>query len=223
MSLKNTTLGQDSGMYQYGIGQTSNYGIFRHGSPAGTEIIPVFYGENTGPIELGDIDTISYSTHRELTQIRPLGRVGPAGFVQGKRTIAGSIIIKLREGSEIRKILGSTAPYYNRMLHDELPPFNIVIVMPAMTDDGLIDPNLSPYVIVISGIKIVDTASSVSVDDTLIEQQFSYIATDIRDMTSSTLIHSYHPEEEIIPVNDSTQDKPIYSDDLTNLSNLENA
>jgi hypothetical protein len=139
--------------------------------------LPVFYGENTGPIELEDIDTISYSTHREITQIRPLGRVGPAGFVQGKRTIAGSIIVKLRQGSELRKILG-------------------------------------PYVIVISGIKIVDTAGTVSIDDTILEQQFSYIATDIRDMTGSVDLRNFTPDEDIDPIHDPSLEGEAYPNDL---------
>lgn len=179
-------------------------GEIQAGSPAGTDIIPVFYAEGTGPIEMGDIDTISFSTHREIMQIRPLGRVGPAGFVQGKRTIAGSIIVKLRQGSELRKILGRSHMYYNRMLQDELPPFNIVIIVPITTNDGLLVSGANPYVIVISGIKIVDTASSVSIDDTIMEQQFSYIATDIQDLTSAVDLTVLTPDSEIDP--DTSED-----------------
>lgn len=205
------------GMYKYGLSQVTEEGVFERGSPAGTEIIPVFYGDGTGPLQLNDIHTISFSTHRELTQLRPLGMVSPAGFVQGKRTIAGTIIVQLRRGSEIRKILGDSYPYYNRMLHDELPPFNIVVIMPSMKDDGLVNPNVTPYVTVIFGIKIIDTASSVSIDDTVIEQQFSYIAMDMRDMTSSIDMRSYHPEDEEQSIHDNSLDDKLYADDEGNV------
>ena len=43
-------------------------------------------------IELGELQTISYSIHRENSPVRTLGHVNPRGFVKGSRTIAGSLI-----------------------------------------------------------------------------------------------------------------------------------
>jgi hypothetical protein len=48
---------------------------------------------NQGDIlELAELQTISYSMHRENSPIRTLGHVNPRGFVKGSRTIAGSMI-----------------------------------------------------------------------------------------------------------------------------------
>ena len=43
-------------------------------------------------LPMGDVQTLSYSIHRENTPVRFLGHAGPVGFVKGSRTIAGSII-----------------------------------------------------------------------------------------------------------------------------------
>ena len=43
-------------------------------------------------IELGELQTISYSIHRENSPVRTLGHVNARGFVKGSRTIAGSLI-----------------------------------------------------------------------------------------------------------------------------------
>jgi len=43
-------------------------------------------------LELAELQTISYSMHRENSPVRTLGHVNPRGFVKGSRTIAGSMI-----------------------------------------------------------------------------------------------------------------------------------
>jgi hypothetical protein len=43
-------------------------------------------------IEMGDLQTVSYSMHRENSPIRTLGHSNVRGFVKGARTIAGSLI-----------------------------------------------------------------------------------------------------------------------------------
>jgi len=52
-------------------------------------------GKITSPgdvIDIGEIQTISYSIHRENTPIRTLGHSNVRGFIKGGRTIAGSLI-----------------------------------------------------------------------------------------------------------------------------------
>lgn len=41
---------------------------------------------------LGDIQTLSYSIHREKTPVRTIGRTSPPAYTAGTRTIAGSLI-----------------------------------------------------------------------------------------------------------------------------------
>jgi hypothetical protein len=173
--------------HPYSIGTN---GQFRWGSPTGTEIYPVFYIPGGDPIIMGSVDTITYSIHREKLQVRPCGRVSPGGVVRGKRTIAGSMIFKIFQGSEMRNMLPQSAIYRNKILADELPPFTIVITIPAVGEDGQVRGDASqapPYIIAITGVEIVDQAFSLSIDDTIVEQSFSYIARDIIDIQDSSL------------------------------------
>jgi intein/homing endonuclease len=50
------------------------------------------------PLVLGDLQTISYSVHRESKPVRLLGKVNPAGFVSGPRCIpaSGKVFVKDR-------------------------------------------------------------------------------------------------------------------------------
>ena len=41
---------------------------------------------------IGDIQTLSYSIHREKTPVRTIGRTSPPAYTAGTRTIAGSLI-----------------------------------------------------------------------------------------------------------------------------------
>src|SRR5688572_20434554 len=74
-------------------GSFSTTGPIAYHSFSGADIVAqiVIPGEKT-PITLGELQTISYSTHRENTPVRFVGHVNPVGFVKGPRTIAGSLI-----------------------------------------------------------------------------------------------------------------------------------
>jgi len=165
-----------------------NDGRFKWGIPTGTEIYPVFYVPGEEPLIMGSVDTITYSMHREKIQVRPCGRVSPGGVIRGKRTIAGTLIFKMFNGNELKSLLSNSDQYYNSILADELPPFTIVITIPLVGEGGDVTSEslqAPPYVIVLTGVEIVDQAFSLSIDDTVIEQSFSYIARDIIDLQDS--------------------------------------
>lgn len=66
-----------------------------YSSFAGTDIVatitmPPAYGGSS--YVLGELQTISYSTHRDAAPVLRLGQAGAAGFTSGYRTIGGSMI-----------------------------------------------------------------------------------------------------------------------------------
>ena len=146
-------------------------------------------------IELGEIQTLSYSVHRENTPVRTLGHVNPRGFVKGSRTIAGSLIFTVFNEyafyriKEFKKTLQEKnyAP-----LADTLPPFDIVLTF--FNEYGL------AAKMKIYGITIVDEGQTMSVDDLITEQTYTYMARGLQpmvhlDATEDRNIYSNNPDE----------------------------
>lgn len=128
-------------------------------------------------IELGELQTISYSVHRENTPIRTLGHVNPRGFVKGARTIAGSLIFTVFNEyafyriKEFKKALleKNYAP-----LADMLPPFDVVL---SFFNEYGLAAKMKIY-----GITIVDEGQTMSVDDLITEQTYTYMARGIQPL-----------------------------------------
>jgi len=149
-----------------------------------TMIIPVI-GEdgkitNDGDvIELGELQTISYSIHRENSPIRTLGHVNPRGFIKGGRTIAGSLIFTVFNEyafykiKKYRELLARRNGFF-APLADMLPPFDIVISF--FNEYG------QSAKMKIFGITIIDEGQSVSIDDLITEQTYTYMARGIQPL-----------------------------------------
>jgi len=144
-------------------------------------------GESGDVIELAELQTISYSLHRENTPVRTLGHVNPRGFVKGPRTIGGSLIFtvfneyafyRIKQFKKKLGILGY-AP-----LADMLPPFDVVLTF--FNEYGLYG-KMKVY-----GLTIVDEGQTMSVDDLITEQTYVYMARGIQP-----LLH-YEPEDSFI-------------------------
>jgi hypothetical protein len=171
---------------------------------AGTDIVvsvtmPPEYGGNS--YVLGELQTISYSIHREVSPVRALGHVNPLGFTAGPRTIAGSLIFTVFDRSVVtalkdlilgvNKILTENNTYKqkkwkreglldktrasslekNAILMDELPPFDIIITMAN-------EYGQASYLI-IQGLVIVDEGQVMSIEDVIVENTYSYMARNI--------------------------------------------
>jgi len=154
-----------------------------------TIIVPVIdeNGYYTGKenLELGELQTISYSMHRENSPIRTIGNVNPRGFIKGGRTIAGSLIFTtFREYAfyrlqAFRKFLSNSANnQFFAPLADMLPPFDIVITFADEYGGG--------SKMKIFGVTIVDEGQTVSVDDLITEQTYTYMARGIQPMIRLT-------------------------------------
>lgn len=156
-----------------------------------TIIVPTIgsNGSITGPgevLELGEIQTLSYSMHRENSPIRTLGHVNPRGFIKGGRTIAGSLIFTVFNEyvfyriSQYKDLLARRNGFF-APLADMLPPFDIVVSF--FNEYG----NMSKMKIF--GVTIVDEGQTLSIDDLIIEQTYTYMARGIQPMVQMVSPH----------------------------------
>ena len=179
-----------------------NYGVYKnrqkyddapieYNSFSGTDISAQIIPPNEEkPIKLGELQTISYSIHRENKPIRVIGRVNPKGFVKGPRTIAGSLIFTVFNSyafyrlEQYKQLVYGTSGQYglatNPMfpLADMLPPFDVVLTF--SNEYGKFAR------MKILGLTIVDEGGTMSIDDLVTEQTYTYMARGIQPLTSYT-------------------------------------
>lgn len=170
-----------------------------------TIIVPII-GENGqvvsdgDAIELGELQTISYSIHRENAPVRTLGHVNPRGFIKGGRTIAGSMIFTVFNEyafyriKQYREFLARKNGFF-APLADMLPPFDIVISF--FNEYG------QAAKMKIFGLTIVDEGQTVSIDDLIIEQTYTFMARGIQPLVKITT-----------EMPDSTRDPKLVARDL---------
>jgi hypothetical protein len=146
---------------------------------SGTDIVAtILVPFEEEPLVLGELQTISYSIHRENTPVRTLGNVNPRGFVKGPRTIAGSLIF-----TQFNQYTFYRLKQYRQLMQqslyglaDMLPPFDVILSFSNETGSFS---RLKIY-----GVSIVDEGATMSVDDLMVEQTFTYMARGIQPLTS---------------------------------------
>lgn len=132
-------------------------------------------------LELAEIQTISYSVHRENSPVRTLGHVNPRGFVKGGRTIGGSLIFTVFNEyafyriKEYRQLMAESGVFF-APLADMLPPFDIVLTF--FNEYGL-GAKMKIY-----GVTIIDEGQTMSVDDLITEQTYMFMARGIQPLIS---------------------------------------
>ena len=158
------------------------------------------------PFTIGNLQTVSYSIHREVEPVRVLGSSNPKSWTRGPRTIAGSMIftifdknlvyelqkrvlLKLEEFLKSNNKQGIatlmrndfanfviTNLYDQHIVLDMMPPFDISIN--AKNEYGK-EASLKIY-----GVVVADEGQVMSVEDIIIENTVSYKALDIRPMVN---------------------------------------
>ncbi len=135
------------------------------------------------PLTLGELQTISYSIHRENKPVRTIGRASAHGFVKGPRTIAGSMIFtvfnsyafyRLKQYKDLVYGTGTNKKLYP--LADMLPPFDICFTY--ANEYGSFS-RMRIY-----GVTIIDEGGTMSVDDLITEQTYTYMARGIQPITA---------------------------------------
>lgn len=156
-------------------------------SYSGADIVPTITPIGGKPLVIGELQTVSYSIHRETFPVITLSRINPAGFTKGPRTIAGSLIFTVLDRHIVRKFLsegiknnsyvGKTdskttiplMPSDSKM--DEMPPFDITITLNNEYGQS--------GTIVLYGVTIVNEGQTMSIEDMITEQTMQYYARDI--------------------------------------------
>jgi hypothetical protein len=166
-----------------------------YSSFSGTDIVASITPPGGKPIVFGELQTISYSIHREKFPVRTLGSINPVGFTYGGRTIAGSLIFTVFDRHIIKQavsqmfIPGSDSDPYGvstldyedmlqRMVTDEMPPFDVTITF--QNEYG------QSSTMSILGVTIVDEGQVMSIEDMLTENTMSYMAMDISLMDNNS-------------------------------------
>lgn len=139
-----------------------------------------------GPVvaKIGDIQTLTYSSHIEASPVRTLGRSTPQGYTVGSRTIAGSLIFatfnrraleELYTGPDVISLTTNTdgtIPSISdakiRQPSDRIPPFDIILYFTS--EQG------NDSIMTIYRVQIVDEGQTFSVQDVYTEQTMQYVA-----------------------------------------------
>jgi len=132
-----------------------------------------------------ELQTLSYSIHREKMPVRTLGRAYPKGYTRGPRTIAGSLIFTIFDRQALWQLVqmyradkGLGAEQIKTPLVDQLPPFDITVTFD--NEYG------SHSYLRLYGIDIIDEGQSHSIDDMITENVMSYVARDIEVMSPTS-------------------------------------
>lgn len=156
---------------------------YQYDSFSGADIVAeILLPMESKPLVLGEIQTISYSIHRENKPVRTIGRVNPLGFVRGPRTIAGSLIFTVFSGyafyrlEQYRDLVQANSSVVQMYpLSDMLPPFDIAI---TFSNEYGKFAKMRIY-----GVTIVDEGGTMSIEDLVTEQTYTYVARGIQPQT----------------------------------------
>lgn len=144
-------------------------------SYSGVDIVAEIILPGQQPLTLGELQTISYSVHRQNSPVRVIGHTSPVGFVHGPRTIAGSLIFtQFHTYTFYRLQHFRDAVVYRNIypLADMLPPFDVVITF--ANEYGAFSS------MKIFGVTIVDEGGVMSIENLLTEATYTYMARGIQ-------------------------------------------
>jgi len=165
---------------------------------SGSDITAVFAGQT-----IGTIQALSYSIQREKAAVYTMGSANPRAFSRGKRMIAGSLVFILFDANPIlshftgAKFLADAEELlfeqkFGNGLNanaavdeegfeshelatptyvDQIPPFDVVIS--AVNEYG------ARASMTITGVELMNENSGFSIDDIVVEQQYTFICTGI--------------------------------------------
>lgn len=152
-----------------------------YNSYAGVDIVATMILPDDNPIEMGELQTISYSTHRENVPVRTLGHTAPIGFVKGGRTIAGSMVFTVFNNYAFYRLdhFQKAIKHGLYPVADMLPPVDIVLTF--SNENGIFSK------MKIMGITFVDEGGVMSIDDLISESTFQYMARGIQPITGYSL------------------------------------
>ena len=136
---------------------------------------------------LGSLQTISYSTHQDRAPVRSIGNINAKDYVQGQRTIAGTMVFAMFHEHWMTPLLEELESHVTNtdIWSDELPALNLTI---SMANEYGYKSNMAIY-----GVKFIDDGGVMSINDLYTENTLQYVATGIQPLkTSGQYQHSYN-------------------------------
>ncbi len=135
---------------------------------------------------LGDLQTMTYSTHREKFPVRTLGRTTAKGYTRGPRTIGGTLIFTVFDKEVLSDLLvqnyqtdsakADNYGFLKAVLVDQIPPFDISVTF--VNEYGSVSR------MVIYGVELVNEGQTMSIDDLITENVCSFVARHVEPMYS---------------------------------------
>jgi len=176
-------------------------------------------------VVLGDLQTITYSIHREKFPVRTLGRVYAKSYTRGPRTIAGSMIFTVMNKAALWDLLQKGLTHYSTgvtgsddgaaaaieastILVDQLPPFDITLIFSNEVGD-----NSS---MVLYGVEIVNEGQTMSIQDLLTENVMQFVARDLDPLRQAMDKRAVFQSEETATVDASALLSGYRRDQRTN-------
>ena len=148
---------------------------------------------------LGSLQTMSYSTHQDRAPVRSIGNINAIDYVQGQRTIAGTMVFAMFHQHWMTPLLEELADHVSNtdIWSDELPALNLTI---SMANEYGYKSNMVLY-----GVKFIDDGGVMSINDLYTENTLQYVATGIQPLrTSGQFEHSYFPTIHPFYISDTT-------------------
>jgi hypothetical protein len=174
-------------------------------SYSGVDIVATVNIPGHGAITIGELQTVSYSTHREKWPVRAIGHTKTKGYTYGPRTVAGNLIFTVFDNHVFYRLLDKQGIENKRILSDELPPFDIIITFGSEYS--------KKSKMVIKDVTIVDEGQVMSINNMITENQMSFVARDVDLMKPTTEIHHSRTEKRevsnISKSNFETEIKPV--------------
>lgn len=155
---------------------------------------------------LGSLQTISYSTHQDRAPVRAIGNINAIDYVQGQRTIAGTMVFAMFHEHWMTPLLKELAHHVDNtdIWSDELPALNLTI---TMANEYGYKSNMAIY-----GVKFIDDGGVMSINDLYTENTLQYVATGIQPLkTSGQHLHSYNIKKPEFIINNATPEKLLSS------------
>ena len=128
---------------------------------------------------LGSLQTISYSTHQDRAPVRSIGNINAIDYVQGQRTIAGTMVFAMFHEHWMTPLLAELEEITESadIWSDELPALNLTI---SMANEYGYKSNM-----VIYGVKFIEDGGVMSINDLYTENTLQYVATGIQPLKSN--------------------------------------
>lgn len=135
---------------------------------------------------LGEIQTVSWSIHRDKAPVRTLGKTYASSYVRNTRSIAGSMVFAVFYQHALHELLFNNFKYYSTgtidfdksqytsTLLDQLPPLDISLVF--ANEYGAVS-HMGLY-----GVEFFQEGATHSVEDIYTENTVSYVARDLDPM-----------------------------------------